>query len=288
MKEFLEWSIGRLNQAGVDSPRMEAEVLFSGALRVGREEIFLRPERVLTEPEKNLLRSFVERRVLREPVAYILRSKEFWSLDFTITPDVLIPRPETEVLVETLLSQNLKKPSELSFRLLDIGTGSGVIAVVAAQEIHNCQVTATDYFPSVLAVAKLNSERHRVSDRICFVKSNVFSHLSKALYDCIVSNPPYIKTSNLNDLVPDVINFEPCSALDGGSDGLGFYKQIIPKALNYLKKGGFIILEIGETQANAVTSLFHSTGYYEKINVVQDYSGYDRVVFARKKTNAYG
>ena len=288
MKDFLEWSIGRLSQAGFASPRMETEELFSGALKVGREEIFLRPERVLTEPEKNTLRSFVERRVLREPVAYILRTKEFWSLDFTITPEVLIPRPETEILVGTLLSLNTKKPDELSFRLLDIGTGSGVIAVVAAKEIPNCQVTATDYFQSVLTVAKLNSERHGVSDKIHFVKSNIFSHLPKVLYDCIVSNPPYVKTSNLNDLVSDVIDFEPRGALDGENDGLGFYKRIIPKALNYLKNGGFIILEIGETQANAVTGLFRSTGHYEKINVVQDYSGYDRVVFARKKTNAYG
>jgi len=285
MKEFLDWSISRLNQAGIDSPRMEAEVLFIGALKLCREEIYRRPERILSESEKTILRDFVDRRVLREPIAHILERKEFWSLDFKITPNVLIPRPETETLVETLLSLNSKNPDELSLRLLEIGTGSGAIAVVAAQEIPNCRVTATDYFLEALAVARLNAEKHGVSDKINFVQSDIFSELPIALYDCIVSNPPYIQTSRLNDLMPDVLDFEPRGALDGGYDGLDFYKRIIPEALNYLKKGGVIALEIGETQAKEVTSLFYGEDKYEGINVTQDYSGYDRVVFARKKTN---
>ena len=153
MKELLNSSIGRLNQAGIDFPRMEAEVLFAGALKLCREEIYRRPERVLTESEKTILCNFVDRRVLREPIAYIIERKEFWSLDFKITPDVLIPRPETETLVETLLLVNSKNPDELPLRLLEIGTGSGAIAVVAAQEIPNCRVTATDYFLEALSVA---------------------------------------------------------------------------------------------------------------------------------------
>ena len=285
MKEFLNWSIGCLNQAGIGFPRMEAEVLFAGALKLCREEIYRRPERVLSESEKTILRDFVARRVLREPVAHILERKEFWSLDFKITPDVLIPRPETETLIETLLSLNSKNPDELSLRLLEIGTGSGAIAVVAAKEISKCRVTATDYFLEALAVARLNAKKHGVSDKINFLQSDIFSELPIALYDCIVSNPPYIQTSRLNDLMPDVLDFEPRGALDGGYDGLDFYKRIIPEALNYLKKGGVIALEIGETQAKEVTSLFYGEDKYEGINVTQDYSGYDRVVFAKKKTN---
>ena len=285
MKEFLDWSIGSLNRAGIDFPRMEAEVLFAGALKLCREEIYRRPERILSESEKTILRNFIARRVLREPVAHILERKEFWSLDFKITPDVLIPRPETETLVETLLSLNSKNPDELSLRLLEIGTGSGAIAVVAAQEISNCRVTATDYFLEALAVARLNAKKHGVSDKINFLQSDIFSKLPIVLYDCIVSNPPYIQTSRLNDLMPDVLDFEPRSALDGGYDGLDFYKRIIPEALNYLKKGGVIALEIGETQAKEVTSLFYGEDKYEGINVTQDYSGYDRVVFAKKKTD---
>jgi len=209
MKEFLDWSIGRLNQAEIDFPRMEAEVLFARALKLCREEIYRRPERVLTESEKTILCNFVDRRVLREPVAYIIERKEFWSLDFKITPDVLIPRPETETLVETLLLLNSKNPDELPLRLLEIGTGSGAIAVVAAQEIPNCRVTATDYFLEALAVARLNAKKHGVSDKINFLQSDMFLELPIALYDCIVSNPPYIQTSRLNDLMPDVLDFEP-------------------------------------------------------------------------------
>ena len=283
MKEFLNWSIGRLNQAGIDSPRMEAEVLFAGALKLCREEIYRRPDRILTEPEKAIICDFVDRRVLREPVAYIIERKEFWSLDFKITPDVLIPRPETETLIETLLLLNSKNPDKLPLRLLEIGTGSGAIAVVAAQEIPGCRVTATDCFLGALAVARLNAENHVVADKIDFVKSDIFLDLPIVLYDCIVSNPPYIQTSSLNKLMADVINFEPRSALDGGNDGLSFYKRIIPEALGYLKKGGTVVLEIGETQAKAVTRLFDQEGLYEEIKVIRDYSGYDRVVSARKK-----
>ena len=283
MKEFLDWSIGGLSEAGIDSPRMEAEVLFAGALNLCREEIYLRPDRILTDSEKTILRKFVARRVLREPVAHILERKEFWSLDFKITPDVLIPRPETETLIETLLSLNIKNTVELSSRLLEIGTGSGAIAVVAALEIPNCRVTATDHFLEALNVARLNAGRHGVNDKINFVQSDIFLEVPAELYDCIVSNPPYIRTLCLNDLMPDVIDFEPRSALDGGYDGLDFYKQIIPEALNYLKKGGAIVLEIGEKQAQEVTSLFYGVFDYEEIKVTKDYSGYDRVVSARKK-----
>ena len=283
MKEFLNRTIGLLNHAGIDFPRMEAEVLFAGALKLCREEIYRRPDRVLTEPEKTILCNFVDRRVLREPIAYILEQKEFWSLVFKVTPDVLIPRPETETLVETLLLLNSKKPDALPLRLLEIGTGSGAIAVVAAQEIPNCRVTATDCFLEVLAVAGLNADNHGVSEKINFVKSDMFLELPVVFYDCIVSNPPYIQTSRLNGLMTDVIDFEPRSALDGGNDGLTFYKRIIPEALGYLKKGGAIVLEIGETQAKAVARLFYQEDQYEEIKVIQDYSGYDRVVSARKK-----
>ena len=283
MKEFLDWSIDRLNQAGIHFPQMEAEVLLAGALKLSREEIYRRPELPLTETEKTILYNFIDRRVKREPIAYILKNKEFWSLDFKITTDVLIPRPETENLVENLLLLISKNPEQLPLRLLEIGTGSGAIAVVAAIEIPNCRITATDYFLEPLVVARINAEKHGVLDNINFVQSNVFSDLPIVLYDFIISNPPYIQTSQLPNLMTDVINFEPESSLDGGSDGLIFYKRIIPEALAYLKKGGVVVLEIGETQAKAVTSLFYKEGEYEEIKVIRDYSGYDRVVSARKK-----
>ncbi len=155
--------------------------------------------------------------------------------------------------------------------------------MVAAKEIPKCRVSATDYFLEALSVAKLNAEKHGITDKIDFVKSDIFLELPIVLYDYIVSNPPYLQTSRLNDLMTDGIDFEPRSALDGGNDGLSFYKRIIPEALSYLKKGGAVVLEIGETQAKAVTRLFYQEEQYEEIKVIQDYSGYDRAVSARKK-----
>ncbi|MDP6656939.1 MAG: peptide chain release factor N(5)-glutamine methyltransferase [Nitrospinaceae bacterium] len=289
MKAFLEWSIDRLTQAGVDSPRMEAEVLLAGALGFGREEIYRRPERILNEDEKSVSRDFVGRRVRREPVAHILGHREFWSLDFKITPDVLIPRPETETLIETLLKLQAKLNAEASTgqvrRLLDIGTGSGIIAVVAAREITDCRVTATDLSPDALVVARENADTHDVSDQINFIQGDLFAEVPETLYDFIVSNPPYIETKRLPDLMPDVRNFEPTAALDGGVDGLDFYRRIISKASDYLKEGGWLVFEIDETQAEAVSRLFCAEDKYETVNVTKDYSGYDRVVFARKRTN---
>ena len=285
MKAFLEWSTDRLNLAGINSPRMEAEVLLAGALRVRREEIHLRPEWVLNEDEKSILSSLVDRRVCREPMAHILGCKEFWSLDFKITPDVLIPRPETEILIETLLSLSNETLTDKPLHLLDIGTGSGVIAVVAAREIANCQVTAIDHSSAALAVARTNAETHGVSKKINFFQCDMFTELPKTLYDFIVSNPPYIETICLKDLIPDVRDFEPRCALDGGADGLRFYGRIISGALNHLKEGGGLVLEIKETQAKAVSRLLCAEGKYEAIKVTQDASGYDRVVSARAKLN---
>ena len=285
MKAFLDWSTDRLNQAGIDSPRMEAEVLLAGALRLCREEIYRKPDRILSEGEKAISRDFVDRRIRREPMAHILGYKEFWSLDFKITSNVLIPRPETETLIETLLSLNNETPRGVSPHLLEIGTGSGVIAVVAAQEIPNCQVTATDYLSEVLTVARSNAKKHGVSDKINFIQGDIFSGIPVAPYDFIVSNPPYIETLHLSGLMPDVRDFEPQRALDGGEDGLDFYRRIIPGALNYLKEGGGVVLEVGETQANAVSTLLCVEGQYEAIKVTQDYGGYDRVVSAKKKAN---
>ncbi len=285
MKTFLEWSTDRLTQAGIDSPRIEAEVLLAGALGFCREEIYRRPERILNEDEKSISRDFVDRRAHREPVAHILGYREFWSLDFKITSDVLIPRPETETLIETLLKLQAEVSPGQARRLLDIGTGSGIIAVVAVREIANCLVTATDLSPDALVVARANADAHGVTDKINFVQGDLFAGPPEKLYDFIVSNPPYIETKRLTDLMPDVRDFEPKTALDGGADGLDFYRRIISRASDYLKEGGGLVFEIGETQAEAVSRLLCAEDEYETLKVTQDYSGYDRVVSARKRTN---
>ena len=264
---------------------MEAEVLLAGALKLYREELYSRPERVLNKAEKVISHDFINRRIRCEPVAYILGQKEFWSLNFKVTSGVLIPRPETEILVETLLSLNNITPVGLGSHLLEIGTGSGIISIVAAKEIPNCRVTATDYWPEPLVVARLNADSHGVSNKINFIQSDIFSKVPITPYDFIVSNPPYIATPHLNNLMRDVRDYESKKALDGGVDGLDFYRRIIPMALNYLKKGGGIVLEIGEAQAKPVSDMLCDEDKYESIKVTQDYSGYDRVVSARKKNN---
>ena len=285
VKSFLSWSIDRLGDVGIESPRLEAEVLLAGALRLRREEIYRAPERVLDAEEWAAAQTCVERRLRREPVAHILGRREFWSLDFKVTPEVLVPRPETEILVETLLAMYAKTPANGPVRILDIGTGSGIIAVSAAREIPDSRVTATDISSEALAVARENAETHAVSDRICFVQGDLFADAPEAPYDFIVSNPPYIETGRMSGLMPDVREFEPRSALDGGADGLDYYRRIVPGALDYLKPGGGLIFEIGETQAQAVSKLLRVEGEYESVEVIRDYGGYDRVVSARKRVN---
>jgi len=266
-------------------PRLEAEVLLAGALSLSREEIYRAPERVLSEAERSILQTCVERRLHREPMAYILGHREFWSLDFKVTPSVLVPRPETETLIESLLAMYAVTSVNGPVRILDIGTGSGIVAVVAAREIPESQVTATDFSSEALAVARENASAHGVFDQISFVQADLFLGAPEPPYDFIVSNPPYIETGCMHDLMPDIRDFEPRTALDGGIDGLDFYRRIVPDALNHLKTGGGLILEIGETQAEAVSNLLHSEEGYESIKVTRDIGGYDRVVSARKRTN---
>ena len=157
--------------------------------------------------------------------------------------------------------------------------------MVAAREIANCLVTATDLSPDALVVARANADAHGVTDKINFVQGDLFAGPPEKLYDFIVSNPPYIETKRLTDLMPDVRDFEPKTALDGGADGLDFYRRIISRASDYLKEGGGLVFEIGETQAEAVSRLLCAEDEYETLKVTQDYSGYDRVVSARKRTN---
>ena len=285
MQAFLKWSTDQLRQAGIDSPRMEAELILASALGFLREDIYIYPKRILTEDEKSVLRDLINRRICREPMAHILGYKEFWSLDFKITPDVLIPRPETEILIESLFSLHHKNAKNQPILLLDIGTGSGVIAIVVALEISNCQIVATDFSEKALAIARINAGTHGVSKQVNFVRSDMFAEIAKESYDFIVSNPPYIETERLNDLMVDVRDFEPRSALDGGLDGLRFYRKIIPGALDYLKEGGSLVLEIGETQSNPLRQLLAIQGGYKEVKVAQDFSGNDRVVSARKLTN---
>jgi len=282
-QSFLKWSAQRLAQAGIDSPRLESEVLLARGLRASREDLYRDPDRELGEEEIVLSKSFVERRFLQEPVAYILGRREFWGLEFQVSPDVLIPRWETEILIEQFLQWVRSESFTEPIQILDMGTGSGNIAIVAAKELPQSRVTAVDISSSVLAIARINAWVHEVADRIRFIKGDFFGCDLKAPFHAILSNPPYIEEERMGSLMPDVRDYEPEQALIGGRDGLSCHRRIVPEAWNHLTENGALFLEIGNGQVNDVLSLIENHGGYYAPEVALDYMGMERVVWARKK-----
>ncbi len=277
---FLNWSQTQLSQAGVASPRLDAEILLAHSLNLSRTELWTQSQRVLNESEKKLARGNVERRKKREPVSLIVGCQEFWSLDFVVDENVLTPRPETELLVETAL-----KCISPSFKILDLGTGSGILPIVMAKEVSGCKITALEIDPKALNVAKENAARHEVANRIKFVCADFKKANWLGPYHMILSNPPYIKSRDIQRIMPEVQGYEPRRALDGGVEGLDFYRAIIPMAMNQLEENGFLILEIGHTQTEEVIALFDNFPCYRNVEVVQDYSGYDRVIKTQKRNS---
>ncbi len=282
-KSFLKWSAQRLAQAGIDSPRLESEVLLARGLRASREDLYRDPDRELGEEEIVLSKSFVERRFLREPVAYILGRREFWGLEFQVNPYVLVPRGETEILIEQFLQWVRSEAFSEPIQILDMGTGSGNIAIVAARELPQSRVTAVDISPSALAIARANAWVHEVADRIRFVEGDLFACDLEAPFHAILSNPPYIEEERMDTLMPDVKYYEPGQALFGGWDGLSCYRRILPEAWNHLAENGALFLEIGNGQVNDVLSLIENHGGYDAPKVTLDYMGMERVISARKK-----
>lgn len=269
-----------LNGSGSPSPRLDAEVLLMHLLNLDRSQLFLRPERELSEEEAAGFAGWVERRSLGEPVAYILGEKEFWSLRFAVGREVLIPRPETECLVEEVL-RFYSSPGE-GLRVIDIGTGSGAIGIVLARELPAARVVATEISPEALGVARRNALAHGVAGRMEFFQGDLFAEAAGGM-DIICSNPPYIPADEYALLPAGIRDFEPPGALVAGPEGLDFHGRIIGEGLNRLKPGGRIFLEIGEGQREPVETLFDDAGGYEEIAFRKDYGGIDRVASARRK-----
>ena len=279
LHSFLNWAYHKLLQAGVASPRLDAESLVADGLGVSRTKLITHPDRVLSRDEERMLCSRIERRVLREPVSHITGVQEFWSLEFTVNEQVLTPRPETEILVEACLKALAKVHSPV--QILDLGTGSGILSIILAKEISQSHVTAIEKSAEALEVARKNAARHAVADRVRFVADDLMKVDWQGPYHLIVSNPPYIESKNLSKCMPEVRQYEPAQALDGGRDGLDYYRFIISMAWKRLEENGWLVLEIGHTQAPAVIALMQGSSRYQDIQVIQDYSGYDRVVLAR-------
>ena len=269
-----------LAASGSPSPRLDAEVLLARLLGVDRTQLCLHPERELSERDSAGLARWTERRIQGEPVAYILGEKEFWSLRFEVGPEVLIPRPETECLVEEVLRFCL--PPGEGLLLIDVGTGSGAIAVALARELPAARLVATDLSPGALAVARRNALAHGVADRMTLVRGDLLTAVS-ADFDVICANPPYIPEDRYDELPAGIRDFEPREALIAGPGGLDMCRRIIREGMVCLKPGGRIFLEIGEGQRDPVEALFRETGGYREIRFRKDYGGIDRVASAQKQ-----
>jgi release factor glutamine methyltransferase len=264
-----------LEEGGISSARLEAEVFLSYLLKKSRAELYTL-KRKLKEKELLALSDMVKRRLQGEPVAYIIGEKEFWSLRFKITPACLIPRPETELLVEEVL--RLSSSSDGPLKILDIGTGCGAIAIALAKELPSARIWASERSREALKVAEENVALHQVGDRVFLVEADLFPE--ERDFSFIVSNPPYIPTQEIFNLPPEVRDYEPLEALDGGPDGFSVIRRIVEGAGRYLREGGWLLLEVGYGQAEKVEELFRKAGFKE-VSSVRDYAGIKRVVKGR-------
>ena len=292
IKIFFHNTVSLLRQAGIPDPELEVSLLLSHVLRMDRTAVLLAGEKVLHEEQCEALKKHVARRLAREPLAYITGEKEFWSLSFTVTKDVLIPRPETELLLARAL-QAIRGTAGTGreMRILDLGTGSGIIAIVSAMEVEAARVTAVDRSYKALQVAVHNAKKHKVSERIQFVNCDWLAGLSAATeFDLVVANPPYVAEEILKrpsgtadeSLQPEVVSFEPRLALDGGHQGLDEIRRIARQVPSVLKHGGWFFMEIGADQGEAVSAIFKGAGVYDSLAVHIDYAGLPRVFQARR------
>lgn len=268
-----------LHEKGSPSPRLDAEVLLADVLGMQRIELYANYDRPLDNKELHAYRQAIARRGKLEPVAYITGVKEFFSREFSVNPQVLIPRPDTEILVEKVLGY-LESFSIPNPDILDLCTGSGAIGITLALEVEGASVTATDISPAALSVARENAER--LAAKVDFIEGDLYANLNKK-FDVIVANPPYIASQEWETLEPNVKLYEPQLALVGGEDGLAFYKRIVEESPQYLKDAGSVFLEIGETQAAEVAKIAESVGIFAKAMVAKDLSGKNRVVFLKRQ-----
>lgn len=280
--KILNWCAEYFRSKGIESARLDAEILLSHTLKLTRMQLYLNFDRPLDAAELASFKDLVKRRARFEPVAYMTGEKEFWSRSFYVEPGVLIPRPDTEVLIEMVLDRLKVHGGDL--RGFELGTGSGAIAVTLLAEMLALRMTAVEISEIATKVTLENAKRHGVTDRLDLMREDFAAWMKvqqEMQFDFIVSNPPYVAKGEFSTLPPDVRDFEPHEALDGGDDGLNFYRILATFAKHSLKPNGFITVEIGDTQALAVADLFRTAGFLE-ITVKKDYAGLDRVVTASR------
>ena len=283
--EAIQRSTEFLTQKGVDSPRLQTELLLAHLLRQPRMRLYLDFERTLTPAEVDGLRKFIRRRGRREPLQHILGSTSFCGLEIAVNRDVLIPRPETELLAErgwTFLNQLSALNSQPS-TVLDFGTGSGCLAIALAAKCAAAEVHALDFSPAALAVARQNAARHGLTGRIRFLEGQGFAPVPAGIrFDLIISNPPYIPSGEIASLQPEVRDYDPRPALDGGADGLDYGRQLAAESAPFLKPEGRLMLEFGDGQAERLREIFLEQKWIVEA-VVEDYTHRPRLMVAHRR-----
>jgi release factor glutamine methyltransferase len=277
IENILNEGIKTLKQSKIPNPQLDSEILLSNSIKRDKKYIILNPKELLNSEQVETFKNLIERRRKKEPVAYLINKKEFWKYEFFVNKDVLIPRPDTELIIEQVL-KIYSKDSQL--QVLDIGTGSGCILLSILKERPNFYGTGIDISKKSINVSKLNAKQLNLTSRVKFFHSSV-DNFKIGKYDLIVSNPPYIELFNLKYLEKDVISFEPKLALSGGFDGFSKIRKVINKAKNLIKKNGKFILEIGFNQKNKVKKILKEEGFYVNKSI-RDYGNNDRCIISTK------
>ena len=287
VRRLLEWTPGFFGKKGVDSPRLSAELLLSHVLAVPRIKLYTDYEKPVLEPALSTYRDLVKRAADHEPIAYLTGRAHFFNLELHVTRDVLIPRPDTETLVENVLQTVRHQPGLESPRILDLCTGSGCVALAIAKNLKAVQVVAIDLSPAAAAIARQNVDALKLDDRVTVETGDLFEPISRLVdarpFHMIVANPPYIRSADVADLDRSVRAFEPKLALDGGPDGLAIHRRILAKAPDHLEPSGLVFLEIAFDQGDAAKEMAVAFPAFEDVRVLRDLGRNDRVLAMKLK-----
>jgi release factor glutamine methyltransferase len=287
VRRLLEWTTSFFTRKEVDSPRLSAELLLAHVLKYPRIKLYTDYERPLGDKELAEFRALVQRASEHEPIAYLTGRAHFFNLEFEVDKHVLIPRPDTETIVENVLQLSRNSPGFEAPRILDLCTGSGCIAIAIAHHLKNAVVTATDISEAALAVAKRNLDKHALDGRVTLAQGDLYEALANVPdpqpFDLIVSNPPYIPTGDIENLDRNVRKFEPRLALDGGIDGLVIHRRILQSAPDRLVPGGRIYIEIQFDQGKPIRDIVAADERFDNVQILKDYSGHERAITARRK-----